>query len=86
MASIFLGEKLIPAVTSSIIISFIGIIMIVRPPFLLVFLGLEVSDSTLNNPYLVMGLIASILFSFLESLSAILIRSLSNTVKVTGII
>ncbi|KAL4498508.1 hypothetical protein ABPG72_019626 [Tetrahymena utriculariae] len=86
LASIWLKEKLQPSVISSIIISFIGIVLIVKPPFLLSFLGLQANSSSFNDPYAILGLAASIVFSFLESLSALLIRSLSNSVKVTAVI
>lgn len=86
MASFWLGEKLIPSVVSSIFISFIGIMMIIRPPFLLVFFGLETSNSTLNNPYLAFGLFASLAFSILESLGNVLIRHMSSNVKVTAVV
>jgi len=57
----------------------------VKPPFLLGMLGISNEESLFNNPNSFWGFAASCAFSLLESLSAVIISSLSE-VKVTAVV
>lgn len=76
LASIFLSEGFQKAVLASIIVSFIGILLIVKPPF--IFNALGIGNSSSSSELSVVGLIICAVFAIFESATNLVIKALGR--------
>jgi len=74
LAAIFLKEGLQKQIILSILVSFVGILLIVKPPFILNALGFSDTVSELT----VAGLIICAVFALFESMTNLVIKALGK--------
>ncbi|KAL4449994.1 hypothetical protein ABPG74_015113 [Tetrahymena malaccensis] len=82
LASVILKESLQKQIIVSILVSFAGILLIVKPPFLMEAIGLSESAAELS----VAGLIICAVFALFESLTNLVIKSIGKQISVLAVI
>jgi drug/metabolite transporter (DMT)-like permease len=82
LAAVFLKEGLKKEIIFSILVSFLGILLIVKPPFILKALGFSNVISELT----VVGLVVCAVFALFESLTNLVIKALGKQMSVLSVI